>query len=172
MIADIARTADHPDSRTRDDKVAAVTTQRTHSRPTSLGITNVLKALVYDLRFWFQKEAELLKIEVEEKISHVGRSIGLILGGALGAFAGAIVLLIAVSEGLGALLTAAGIGPVAASFLASAVVGGVTVLVAIALLRRGLDKLSIDELKPERTAESLEKAGDIARRKTSNNHES
>ena len=113
-----------------------------------VGVGELLGNLVGDLQDLVRGEMKLARVELDQKLDHVLIAAIWLLGGALLAFAGLVVLL----EGLAAIL---------ALWLpiwgASLIIGAVIVVAGGLFARAGLAKLSLRTLKPDRTAASLRK---------------
>jgi len=96
------------------------------------------------------KEAELAKAEMSEKVSQVSTGMAELAIGGLIVFAGFIVLLIALSNGLMHLLPEE-----QADWLAPLIVGAVVVVFGFIAVLRGRSNVRPESLAPERTMESL-----------------
>ena len=112
----------------------------------SIGI--LLGGILQDLKDLFQGEIKLARIEFDQKIRKVIIGAVFVVGGALLAFAGLIVLLLGVAAVLALVL------PVWAALL---IVGVVVVIGAALLTRGGITMLSLKSLAPEHTWSSLQK---------------
>jgi hypothetical protein len=97
-----------------------------------------------------QKEAELAKAEISEKVSEVGKGAAEIAVGGAIIFAGFIVLLFAAVNGLAMLLP-----PEHAAWLAPLIVGLAVIVLGFIALAMGKHEMSANNLKPSRTMESL-----------------
>jgi formate hydrogenlyase subunit 3/multisubunit Na+/H+ antiporter MnhD subunit len=96
------------------------------------------------------KEAELAKAEMSEKVSQVSTGMAELAVGGLIIFAGFIVLLIALSNGLMHLLPEE-----QADWLAPLIVGAVVMVFGFIAVMRGRSNMRPESLAPERTMESL-----------------
>lgn len=96
------------------------------------------------------QEAELAKAEMSEKVSQIGSGIAELAVGALIAFAGFIVLLFAIANGLARILP-----PEQADWLAPLIVGLVVMVIGAIALMRGRSNMKVESLAPERTMASL-----------------
>jgi Flp pilus assembly protein TadB len=112
----------------------------------SLG--TLLSGIFRDLKDLFQSEIKLARIEFDQKIRRFIAGAIFVVGGALLAFAGLIVLLLGVAAALALVL------PVWAALL---IVGAVIVISAALLARAGIGMLSLKRLAPERTWSNLQK---------------
>jgi formate hydrogenlyase subunit 3/multisubunit Na+/H+ antiporter MnhD subunit len=96
------------------------------------------------------KEAELAKAEMSEKVSQVSTGMAELAIGGLIVFAGFILLLMALSNGLMHLLPEE-----QADWLAPLIVGAVVVVFGFIAVLRGRSNVRPESLAPERTMESL-----------------
>jgi hypothetical protein len=103
-------------------------------------------------------EAELAKAEISEKVSQVRNGVMELAAGALVAFAGFIVFLIAISNALAHVLPEE-----VADWLAPLIVGVVVMVIGAVALMRGKRNMKPDSLAPERTMESLRRDAQMAR---------
>ena len=95
-------------------------------------------------------EAELAKVEISEKVSQVSHGLTELAIGGLIVFAGFIVTLIAIANGLAHMLP-----PEVADWLAPLIVGVVVMVLGYIALMRGRRNVKPENLAPERTMESL-----------------
>jgi hypothetical protein len=95
-------------------------------------------------------EAELAKAEISDKVSQVGSGLAELAIGGLIVFAGFIVTLIAIANGLAHILP-----PEVADWLAPLIVGVAVMVLGFVALMRGRRNVKPDSLAPERTMESL-----------------
>jgi hypothetical protein len=96
------------------------------------------------------EEAELAKAEMSEKVSQISTGVVELAIGGLIVFAGFIVTLIALSNGLAHLLPEE-----QADWLAPLIVGVVVMVFGVISLLRGRSNMKAQNLAPERTMESL-----------------
>ena len=96
------------------------------------------------------KEAELAKAEMSEKVSQVSSGLAELAIGGLIVFAGFIILLIALSNGLAHILPEE-----QADWLAPLIVGAVVMVFGFIALMRGKSNVKPESMAPERTMESL-----------------
>ena len=112
------------------------------------GLGEVLGSLIADLQNLVRGEIKLARAEMDQKIDTLLVSAIWLLGGALVAFAGLVVLLQAIAAGLALVMPA----------WAALLIVGVVIVVAGALVAySGLSSLSLKTLTPNRTVSSLEK---------------
>jgi uncharacterized membrane protein YqjE len=95
-------------------------------------------------------EAELAKVEISDKVSQVSNGLAELAIGGLIVFAGFIILLMALSNGLMHLLPEE-----QADWLAPLIVGAVVVVFGFIAVLRGRSNVKPESLAPERTMESL-----------------
>jgi len=97
-----------------------------------------------------QKEAELAKADLSEKVDQAVAGIGSIAAGGAVLFAGFIVLLLCITNALAMVL------PIElAPWLAPLIVGVVVMLVGYAILSHGRRELKARNLRPSRSIDSL-----------------
>ena len=114
----------------------------------STGLGDLVGNLATDLQELVRGEVRLARAELDEKLDRVMLAAIWLIGGALVAFAGLVVLL----EG-GAAILALFLPAWAALFI----VGVIIIAVGALLARSGLAMLSLKSLMPDRTAASLQK---------------
>ena len=95
-------------------------------------------------------EAELAKAEISDKVSQVGHGLTELAVGGLIVFAGFIITLIAIANGLAHILP-----PEVADWLAPLIVGLVVMVLGYLALMRGRRNVKPENLAPERTMESM-----------------
>jgi Putative Actinobacterial Holin-X, holin superfamily III len=95
-------------------------------------------------------EAELAKVEISDKVSQVSNGLAELAIGGLIVFAGFIVTLIAIANGLAHILP-----PEQADWLAPLIVGVVVMVIGYIALMRGRRNVKPENLAPERTMESM-----------------
>ena len=112
------------------------------------GLGEVIGSLFTDLQDLFQGEIRLARAELDQKLDRVIMAAIWLVGGALVAFAGLVVILQGVAAALALYLP---------TWAASLIVGVVIVVVGALFARSGLAMLSLKTLIPNRTAASLQK---------------
>ncbi|MBL8554096.1 MAG: phage holin family protein [Phenylobacterium sp.] len=120
--------------------------------PRGAGIGDLLGQLGSDLAGLVRKESELIRAELSEKVSQAARAVGDIAAGGLLLVAALLVLLQALVLALSRLMD-----PIWASLLVGLGVAAVGYL----LVRAGMKAISLDGLKPDRTARQLRKDADL-----------
>lgn len=118
-------------------------------------LTGLLADLMSDLAELVQKEIQLAKAELSEKLSQAGNGAATLALGGLVAFAGLLELLDA------AVLALAHVLEGAPAWLPALMVGALAVAAGVALLLRGKTKLHPDNLAPRRTVESLRQDAEL-----------
>ena len=120
--------------------------------PRGAGIGDLLGQLGSDLAGLVRKESELIRAELAEKVNRAARAVGDIAAGGLLLVAALLVLLQALVLALSMLMD-----PIWASLLVGLGVAAVGYL----LVRAGMKAISLDGLKPDRTARQLRKDADL-----------
>lgn len=113
---------------------------------TEPSIGSLFTDLTDDMGRLVRQEIELARVETMQKINQTMRSIILMVGGALVAYAGFITLLIAAAIALG------GVMPY---WLSSLIVGVIVLIVGAILIGSGRSALSNMTVVPENTVESI-----------------
>jgi uncharacterized membrane protein YqjE len=114
----------------------------------SQGLGEIVGALAHDIQDLVRGEFALARAEFDQKLHETIRAGIRLLGGALVAFAGLVVLL----EG-----GAAALALVIPTWAAMVVVGIVILIIGAIFAKSGLNKLSLKQLTPQRTMSSLQK---------------
>ncbi len=112
------------------------------------GLGEVIGSLFTDLQDLFQGEIRLARAELDQKLDRVIMAAIWLIGGALVAFAGLVVILQGVAAALALILP---------TWAASLIVGVIIVVVGALFARSGLAMLSLKTLTPNRTMASLQK---------------
>jgi len=112
------------------------------------GLGALVGSLAGDLQDLVRGEIRLARAELDQKLNRVAMAAIWLLGGALVAFAGLVVILQGVAAALALVLP---------TWAAALVVGLLIVAVGAAFARSGLAMLSLKTLAPDRTAASLKK---------------
>jgi hypothetical protein len=120
--------------------------------PRGAGIGDLLGQLGTDLAGLVRKESELIRAELSEKVSRAGKAVADVAAGGLLLVAALLVLLQALVLALSKLMD-----PIWASLLVGLGVAAVGYL----LVRAGMKAISLDGLKPDRTARQLRKDADL-----------
>ena len=122
--------------------MATARTDGTHS------IGEIIGGLATDIQDLVRGEISLARAELNQKLERVILAAIWLVGGALLAFAGLVVVLQGVAAALALVLP---------TWAASLIVGVAIVALGALLARAGLGMLSLNTLMPDRTAASLRK---------------
>lgn len=114
----------------------------------SHGLAGVLGNVATDIGELVRGEVRLARAELNQKLNRVILSAIWLIGGALVAFAGLVVILQGVAAALALVLP---------TWAASMIIGVLIVVVGALLARSGLAMLSLKALTPDRMASSLQK---------------
>ena len=118
----------------------------------SLG--QILRDLRDETSQLLRQEVDLAKTEMSEKISRLGTNMGSVATGGAVLFAGALVLLAALTLGLIALFSQFMDRDVA-MWLAPLLVGGVLAFIGYGMVKKALQALKQEGIAPQRTTQSL-----------------
>jgi len=118
----------------------------------SLG--QILRDLRDETSQLLRQEVDLAKTEMSEKISNLGSNLGSVATGGAVLFAGALVLLAALTLGLIALFSQF-MDRDMAMWLAPLLVGGVLAGVGYGMVKKALQALKQEGIAPRRTTQSL-----------------
>jgi hypothetical protein len=118
----------------------------------SLG--QILRDLRDETSQLLRQEVDLAKTEMSEKMSRLGTNLGSVATGGAVLFAGALVLLAALTLGLIALFSQFMDRDVA-MWLAPLLVGGVLAFIGFGMVKKALQALKQEGIAPQRTTQSL-----------------
>jgi hypothetical protein len=118
----------------------------------SLG--QILRDLRDETSQLLRQEVDLAKTEISEKMSRLGANVGSVATGGAVLFAGALVLLAALTLGLIALFSQFMDRDVA-MWLAPLLVGGVLAFIGYGMVKKALQALKQEGIAPQRTTQSL-----------------
>jgi len=121
----------------------------------SLG--DIIGSLAGDIQDLVKGEMRLARAELDQKLNRVIMAAIWLVGGALVAFAGLVVILQGVAAALALVLP---------TWAAALIVGLLIVAVGALFARSGLAMLSLSTLTPDRTAASLQKDARIVKEHT------
>jgi hypothetical protein len=124
--------------------------QAQHAPEQGRSLMSLFSDLLRETSSLVHKEAELAKVEISEKVSQVSSGLAELAIGGLIVFAGFIVTLIAIANGLAHILP-----PEQADWLAPLIVGVVVMVIGFIALQRGRRNVKPENLAPERTMESV-----------------
>lgn len=105
-----------------------------------------------------QKEVDLGRAEINEKVSQVGSGLASLAAGAAVLLVGLLVLLNVV-----VFFVALFLPPSMAPWLAPLIVGGIVTIIGIIMVAKGRSNLKPDNLKTSRTAESIRQDSQLVR---------
>ncbi len=129
-----------------------------HERQDERSLPELFGELAGELSVLVRQEIDLAKTEVTQKARNIVKDIGFLVAGGVLAFAGLLVLLVALAVGLGQL----GVP----WWLAFLLVALVALAVGAFLARHGLKRLKQQDLTPTRTIESLKEDKEWAKAQT------
>ena len=112
------------------------------------GLSGLLGHVATDIIDLVRGEVQLARAELDQKFNRIIMAAIWLVGGALVAFAGLVVILQGVAAALALVLP---------TWAASLIVGVLIVVVGALLARSGLAMLSLKTLIPDRTVSSLQK---------------
>ena len=115
----------------------------------------LLREFMEEGRDLFKQEVTLAKTEASEKASLLGKNVGYLAAGGAVAFAGALVLLGALSVLLTRIFENAGMSSAVATWLGPLAVGLVVTIVGAVLVSKALKTFKDGSLKPELTIQSV-----------------
>jgi uncharacterized membrane protein YqjE len=121
------------------------------------GLGDILGGLANDIQDLVRGELRLARAELDQKLSRILMAAIWLLGGALVAFAGLVVILQGIAAALALVLP---------TWAASLIVGVAIVIIGAVFARSGLAMLSLKSLTPDRTASSLQKDARVVKEHT------
>lgn len=128
-------------------------------REPRFSLVGLVKEFRDETTLLFRQEVELARREMQEKIDEAKRNFAAIAAGAMLMLAGGLFVLYAASAGLFAALVAWGADPAVAVWLAPLIVGIIVLVGGWLTLRAGRERLSEQNIKPEKTLKSLRDTG-------------
>ncbi|QBQ55755.1 phage holin family protein [Nitrosococcus wardiae] len=144
-----------------------MSTHETHTPPENRSVTSLLSDLAREVTTLMRQELQLAKAEASEKVSQVEAGIGSLIAGGAVAFGGFLILLQFMVYGLADLLDEG--YDIPQLWVSSLIVGLVVLLIGYFLLRKGQRDLKAKRLVPRRTAGSLRRDAELAKKEV---HES
>jgi len=129
--------------------------ERTTTLNDSRSIGSLLRELLDELRDLFKQEVALAKTEASEKASLLGKNVAFLAAGGLVAFAGALLILAALSMFLSWAMVNAGMSEGLAAWLGPAIVGLVVAGIGYFFVQKAINTFKNGSLKPELTIESI-----------------
>lgn len=133
-----------------------VETRSHRSTAVEASLPDLLKELRDEGTTLFRQEILLAKEEMSEKVSRVGRNLGYLVAGGLAAYAGVVVVLLALSALLYVALVELGLSNMISGWLAPLIVGAVVALIGFGMMKKAQHTLSEESAVPERTRQSLQ----------------
>ncbi|MGH8495834.1 MAG: phage holin family protein [Gammaproteobacteria bacterium] len=118
-------------------------------------VGTLLSTFANEVSTLVRQEAQLVKADLHESAADFKTGIGSLAGGAIVAFAGCLVLLLAAVYGIAQELP---------MWLSALIVGGAALFVGLILLARARKNLAARRLAPGQAADSLRKDAQMARR--------
>ena len=119
------------------------------------GIPDLIGSVFRQITELMRTEGMLARSEMSEKVAHMGTGLGLIVGGAVLAMPALVILM----QALATALAESGIAP----YIASLLVGGLSLLLGLMLLAMGANWLRSHTFTPERTLQQLQYDANAAR---------
>jgi hypothetical protein len=118
------------------------------------GLGELLGSVAADIQELVRGVVRLARAELDQKLNRIIMAAIWLIGGALVAFAGLVVILQGVAAALALVLP---------TWAASLIVGVLIVVVGALFARSGLSMLSLKTLTPDRTASSLRKDAQVVK---------
>ena len=131
--------------------------QRRTTQERSLG--ELFSDLTRDMSTLIRQETQLATTEMTQKAARIGKSAGVLVGGALIAYAGFFALLWAIAYGL----TSLSAGRSGSSFLVVAII---VLAIGAIMAWRGYDTLRKTDLVPRQTVETIKEDAQWAKEQT------
>lgn len=125
---------------------AVYTTSDSSTIDSEPSIGDLFTGLTEDMGNLLRQEIELARVETMQKVNRALRSVIMLAAGGFVAYAGLILLLIAVAIGLSSLMPL---------WLSTLIVGVVAIIVGAVLIGSGRNSLSNLTVVPENTVESI-----------------
>jgi hypothetical protein len=127
-------------------------------------VPEIISDLFSQLATLVRKETLLARTEISENVAGVGRSLGLIIGGAVLLIPALVILLQAATAGL-----TEGYG--LKSYWSALIVGGAVLIIGLILLLAGSSRLKIENMMPNRTVHQLRRDASVAQQQVSREHD-
>jgi uncharacterized membrane protein YqjE len=122
-----------------------------------LGLGELIGTLTTDIQDLVRGEIKLARAELDEKLNRVLMAAIWLIGGALVAFAGLVVVLQGIAAALALVLP---------TWAASMLIGVAIIVIGAVFARSGLAMLSLKTLTPDRTAANLQKDARVVKEHT------
>jgi uncharacterized membrane protein YqjE len=121
------------------------------------GLGELIGTLTTDIQDLVRGEIKLARAELDEKLNRVLMAAIWLIGGALVAFAGLVVVLQGIAAALALVLP---------TWAASMLIGVAIIVIGAVFARSGLAMLSLKTLTPDRTAANLQKDARVVKEHT------
>jgi uncharacterized membrane protein YqjE len=136
-----------------------------HTHHESRPLSSLLRELRDEALTLVQKEFQLARVEMTEKVDEAQNAVATSIGGAALLLAGLFTLCMAVAAGVYAAMIAADIAPAISLWAAPLVVGALIALIGYAMVNRAKKVTRAEHWRPERTQRSVRETRDWAERK-------
>jgi uncharacterized membrane protein YqjE len=123
----------------------------------SHSLRDIVGAVAEDVQGLVRGEMALARSELDQKIARVVMALVWLIGGMLLAFAGLVVILLAIAAALALVMPA---------WAASLITGIVVIVVGAIAARSGLAMVSLNELTPDRTVRNLQRDAHVVKEHT------
>jgi len=127
-------------------------------------VPEIVADLFSQLATLVRKETELARAEISENVAGIGRTLGLVIGGAVLLIPALVILLQAAVAGL---TEAYGLK----SYWSALIVGGVVLIIGLILLLAGTSRLKLKNMMPNRTVHQLRRDASVAKEQVSREHD-
>jgi len=127
-------------------------------------VPDIVVDLINQVTTLVRNETQLARAEISEKLSQAGAGLGFVIGGAVLIMPALVVLL----EAGVAALQRRGFGP----DWAALIVGGVVILLGLALVAIGYSRFRTKSLVPNKTITQLQRDASVAKEQMRRNHDS
>lgn len=124
----------------------------------SASITALLRQLTREVPELFSKEVALAKAELQQSLATLQAGIAAVAGGAVVLLAGLVILLMAAVYGLGTVMQL---------WLAALIVGGITLLIGVVMVKTGKKQFEPAHFTPDRTLNAVKQDNEALKRKVS-----
>ena len=130
------------------------------------GIGGLIKDLRDESILLLKQEMALARTEMTQKAKQAARDTAKIPAGALIAYLGLGLVLVAISLLAGWLLLLTGLDPLASNVIGFAIVGIITLVAGLLIAKTAVDRLGHDDITPEETIRSVKENAEWAKEKT------
>jgi len=126
-------------------------------------VPDILSDLLTQFTTLVSKETRLARVEMSERIGHVGGGLTLIVGGAVLLIPALVILL----EAEVAALDQTGLGEPWSSLI----IGGAVLIIGFILLMVGVGRLKPENLVPQKTIRQIQEDAAVAKRQVRTDHD-